>query len=553
MAFCLPKFAAQEFKTKLKSGDINPAMLADMTSKERNQFFSGFLTKEQAAATNALFESKTLLKNQQQGMITWAKTVSGLKEPARKELIDKINKLDKVLTPEEQDRFLADLAAQRLGVGVTADEAAKIAELAQKVNETKGAGDRMDYGRAKVALNNYVADLKLEAGKKTLKEMAESPLTSARDIAGQAKGIVASLDNSAIFNQGWKPMWTNPKIWAKNATETFTDIAKVMGGKNVLDEVMADIVSRPNYDLMKKAKLAVGLSEEVFPPTIAEKIPGIARLYKASETAYTGFLQKTRADIFDKMVDIAEKTGVDLDKNELESIGRMVNSLTGRGDFGNLEGSAVKVADTLLFSPRFLKSQFDVLAQPITGAGGSSFVRKQAAQNLLKMVGGTAVILGIVKSLDPDAVELDPRSSDFGSIKVGNTRFKLGGGLPAVVTLASRLGTLSTKSSTTGKVKELNAGGFGDKTAFDLIIDFFANKASPAAGAVRDLLKGKDFDGNEVALDKSETYPTIAYNIGVPFPIRTYEELAKDPDSANDLLAMIASGLGINVSNYGPR
>lgn len=526
-------------------------MLADMTSKERNQFFQGFLTKEQATATNALFESKTLLKNQQKGMITWAKTVSGLKEPARRELIDKINKLDTVLTPENQEKFLADLAGQRLGVGVTAEEAAKIAELAAKVNKTKAAietgGDRMDYGRAKVALNNYVNDLKQEAGKKTLSEMAGDPLTTARDLAGQTKGITASLDNSAIFNQGWKPMWTNPSIWAKNATETFTDIAKVMGGKNVLDEVNARIVSDPRYDLMKKAKLAVGLSEEVFPPTLAEKIPGIARLYKASETAYTGFLQKTRADIFNKMIDIAEKTGVDLNKNELESIGKLVNSLTGRGDFGKLEGSAVKVADTLLFSPRFLKSQIDVLTQPLTGAGGSNFVRKQAAQNLLKIVGGTATILGIVKALDPDAVELDPRSADFGKIKIGNTRFALGGGLPGVVTLASRLGTASTKSSTTGKVRELNTGAFGQDTAFDVLINFFANKASPSAGVVRDFLRGRDFDGDK------PTVVSSAKNLVTPFPVKTWEELSKDPDSANDLLSMIASGLGINVSNYDSR
>lgn len=551
MSYCLPPFAAEEFKKAVKSGEVNPGKLAAMTSAERHTFFTKFMGEEGALNTNALFESKLLLKNQQQGMITWAKTVSGLRPEVRQEIIDKVMRLDTVLDAKQEADFLADLAAKRLGLEVTAAEANKIAELARKADEAKQAmlegGDRMEYGRARVEFQNYVSELKLEAGKKTVKEMAKDPLGTARDAAGQTKGIVASLDNSAIFNQGWKTMWTNPAIWAKNATQSFADISKTLGGKAVLDEVNADIVSRPNYELMKKAKLAVGLSEEVFPPTIAEKIPGIARLYKASEAAYTGFLQRTRADVFDKMVQIAKETDVELTKEELESIGAMVNSLTGRGGFGKLEGSAVKVADTLLFSPRFLKSQFDVLLHPVTGAGGSNFVRRQASANLLKIIGGTATILGIAKALDPDSVEFDPRSADFGKIKVGNTRFSVGGGLPAVITLASRLGTMSTKSSTSGKERELNAGGYGQDTAFDVVVSFFANKASPVGGIVRDYLKGEDFDGEK------PTVASSAKNLVTPFPVKTYEELAEDPNSANDILALIASGLGINVLNYSPE
>ncbi len=230
--FCLPKFAAQEFKARLKTGEITPAKLMAMDSAQRNAYFAKFLTPEQATATNALFESKVILKNQQQGMINWAKTVSGIKEPTRRELIDRINRLDKVLTPDEEKAFLADLAGTRLGVGVSAKEAQEIARLAKEVNDTKTAietgVDRLDYGRAKVALNNYVTDLKQEAAKKTISERIRDPLGTAKDLTGQTKGIVASLDNSAIFNQGWRTMWTNPVIWAKNATKSFEDIARTM-------------------------------------------------------------------------------------------------------------------------------------------------------------------------------------------------------------------------------------------------------------------------------------------------------------------------------------
>ena len=81
----------------------------------------------------------------------------------------------------------------------------------------------------------------------------------------------------------------------------------------------------------------------------------------ASEVAYTGFLYRMRADIADRYVEIAEKNGVDLtDPLETRSIGRLVNSLTGRGDLGSLE-KVGKQVNTIFFSPKMVKSQFDFL------------------------------------------------------------------------------------------------------------------------------------------------------------------------------------------------
>jgi hypothetical protein len=80
-----------------------------------------------------------------------------------------------------------------------------------------------------------------------------------------------------------------------------------------MKELNADIVSRPNYGLMKKAGLKVyDVNEEAFPTSLPEKIPVLGRFYRATEHAYTAFVQKTRADVFDKYIDIARKSGVNL-------------------------------------------------------------------------------------------------------------------------------------------------------------------------------------------------------------------------------------------------
>jgi len=101
-AWCLLPKEADKFIDKLRSGKINPSELADMTSAERRDFFKQFGGEENAKKINALFESKLLLKNQKAGMITWAKNISGISKPAKRDIISKINRLEKALSPKKE-------------------------------------------------------------------------------------------------------------------------------------------------------------------------------------------------------------------------------------------------------------------------------------------------------------------------------------------------------------------------------------------------------------------------------------------------------------------
>lgn len=554
--FCLMPEAVDRFRTGLKDGTIHPEKLSNMSSEERNKFFEDFVGSTNAKDVNALFESKLLLKNQKQGMITWAKSVAGLKEDARKDLISKISRMDRILDPEDKQQFFKDLASTKLGVNVSQEEAKTIANLSKRVEAERASmengGNRLEFGRAKVALSNYVNDLKVEAQRITASDFKRAPITSAaRKIAripGNAKAINASMDNSAIFRQGWKTLWSNPIIWQRNARKSFGNLVKQFGGKNVVDELNADIVSRPNYDLMVKAKLAVGNLEEAFPTTAPEKIPILGRAYKASEAAYTAFVQKTRADVFDKYIEIAQKSGVDItDETQLKSIGKLVNSLTGRASIGRAEplGNAV---NSVFFSPRFLLSNINTVthAVGIDVATGkiTPFARKVAARNLLKVITGTAAIITIANAIKPGSVELDPRSSDFGKIKVGHTRFDITGGSGSLMTLAARLATTSSKSTVTGQVNKLNSGKFGAQTGLDVFNNFIDNKVSPAAGVLRDIAKGQDTSGNKA------TPANEVKNLFTPIGVQNYLQMKNDPKSANKLLTAIADGMGISANTY---
>lgn len=554
---CLPPKAVDAFKQALVKGKINPEKLAKMTSLERRKLFTDVVGEGNAKWVNSTFETKLLLKNQKQGYLSWAKKVTGVTPEVKRDLISRIQKMDKILDPTEEKAFLQDLAETRLGIGVTVQEAKQIANMSSKLQEAaakqKSDGtfpnneDRLAYGRLKIAMGTYISDLKNNAEKASVKERLKNPTKEVSKLAGLSKSLTATLDNSAIFRQGWKTLWTNPRLWQKNARKTFIDIAKQLGGKDTLKEVQADIVSRPNYRKYEKMKLAIGNVEEEFPSSLPEKIPGLGRVYKASEGAYTGFLYRQRADVADKLLEIAEKSGVNInDKDELLAIGKMINSLTGRGHLGRFEnGEAPAVFNNIFFSIRFLKSNIDTLtAHTLPGSKVTPFVRKQAAINILKIASGTAAILTIVNALRPGSVEWDPRSSDFGKIKVGSTKFDVTGGMGSIAVLAAQLIKNQQKSSGTGIVNDLGTD-LGQQNRTDVVFNFFTNKFSPAAAAVRDFAKGEDFDGNK------PTIASTAKNLFVPLPIKTATN--DDPEKANQLLISIADGLGIATSGKTPE
>ncbi len=546
--FCILPQHADAFLDKVKSGELAPDKLAKMTSEERRAAFAGIMGDAAAEKVNASFESRLLLKSQQKAITEWISKAGKLAPDVKRDLLSRVGRMENVLDPKTSTGFLADLAKQRLGFGVTSEEAANIVKLAKDASDAKAAiatgGDRMDYGRAKVAFGNYTSELR--AGSK-------EPLTVGTALtktAGFIKSVKIIGDLSALLKQGWKTLFSHPEIWGKNALGAFVDMAKEFGGKEMLDEVRADVASRPNAlnGRYQKAHLDVGTTEEAIPSSLPEKIPFVRRFFKATEAGYTGFQYRTRADVFDKYIEIAKESGVDVDdRQQLQSIGKMVNSLTGRGDLGALEPSA-NALNVLFFSPRQLKSNIDFLTAHQFQKDVTPFVRKQAAVNTVKAIAGTAAVLGIAHTIAPGSVEWDPRSSNFGKIKIGNTRFDVSGGMSSILTLGARLATFSSKSTTTGKINKINSGKFGSQTGLDLVNNFLENKLSPAADIVKDLLTQKEFGGEPISVKGEAT------NLA-PFPVSNPIEMAKDPSAspAFILLGTLADALGLSQSTIVPK
>lgn len=564
----------------IKRGEITPERMFNATSKERQAILEPIVGAENVPWVNAALEEKVLLKDQKRGMVSWAKKTAGLTPEARRDLLSKIEKHDRVFDPKTPDEFLESLAEHKLGSAITFEEAKNISELAAKERTAKanipesdpiGSAKRIAYGEKAVAFQDYVHNLKQEAGKigGTLQEKAtwyaKHPIEALYRSAGAAKSLLSTLDNSFFGRQGIKTLYTNPDIWAKGFVKSWGDIGKELKGADAMSPIKADIYSRPNAINGKyaKTKLDIGMtSEEAFPSQALTHVPIFGRVAKAAESAFNGAALRFRADLADRLIQNAERDGVDLqDTAQAESIGKLVNAMTGRGNIGKADVFGKQINATI-FSIKFLKSNFDTLTAHQFQKGVTPFVRKQAATNMLKIAGSLAGIYSFANLMFPGSVELDPRSSTFGKIKVRDTTFDPTGGMGGLATLASRLvptrhngrwGWFQKKRG--GEVYELGTNKYGSKSPLDVFVDFTEGKFAPYAALVRDLLKGEDFAGRKTYVEGHRLVPTprTVYGAHAPIPLQNFEESLKNPNAAPLLVTTILDGLGISANTYSPN
>lgn len=541
--YCLPKQIAENFKKMLVSGEINPLELSNMSSGERRKFFTEFLGENNAKNVNTLFERKLLQKNRTKAMISWAKEVTGIKPEVRRDLVAKIERMAQdpkgnILDPKTEEAFLQDLASSKLGLDVTFEEAQEITRLSGEVTAAKeAAGDmktfdsRIEYGNKLIDMYDYTATLKPPMG--TADQIA--------NVANVPRAIMATLDLSAPGRQGWgmisrKQFWKNLKPMVKSFVS-----------EKAFREIQADIITRPNYRSMKRANLKLtslgdklSEREEAFMTNLLDNLPGV----RGSERAYTGFLSKLRADMYDDFLRKAQLAGEDIaiGSKTTKDLAMVVNNFTGAGKMGKVDQS-VPILNSLFFSPRKIAATVNMF-NPVNYLNPkiSKTARVEAFKNLMGMVGASSTVMGIAHMLGAD-IETDPRSSDFGKVKIGDTRIDVSGGNAGYLTLLSRLATNKTKSTITGITKDLG-GGFGSRTRGDVAVKYLRNKLSPVASFFADWLYGTDAIGAPFEVTKA------IINRLMPIIVSSTIETMKEGDTQGAIIAGIADFVGFGGNTY---
>lgn len=381
------------------------------------------------------------------------------------------------------------------------------------------------------------------------------------EIANIPRALRASFDLSAPFRQGiffiGKPRRFGP---------AFVEMFRDFGSEKAYQALEESIRKRPSFQLMQESGLAItdlesmATREEQFASNLAEKIPVLGHVVRASGRAYSGFLTQLRADIFDDLVARSRSVGLnpDADDKLARSIAGFVNAGTGRGEMTsaitgrvpsgtttNAIEQARGLLNALFFSPKLIASRM-MLMNPLYYARQPGFVRKEALKSALTFVGAGTTVASLA-GLAGAEVGTDARSSDFAKIKFGNTRIDIWGGFQQYARMAAQLYTGKYVSATTGKEFTLGEG-FKPMTRYDILRRQIESKEAPIAAFATNVLKQQDFRGQPVSVANE------AAELFTPLIISDMYELLQDDPSLVPLGALSLFGFGVqNFEKGRPR
>jgi hypothetical protein len=439
------------------------------------------------------------------------------------------------------------------------------------------------------------------------KEMMRNRTTGQRlgDAGWEAWGVLravqSTLDLSFILLQGGaltvSNMWRRPDVVASAFKNMFT----AMNSEKKSEDWLRKIKAQPWYDQAKEAKLAITQPhaeltgrEELFMSDwtrIAWAIAGsplllksraahdkwvAANPFRALERGASAYLDTLRVERYLEGVKMLEARKADINGKEVttqdyKDVADVVNTLTGRASLGALEGFS-KGLTRMFYSPRMWASAI----KTGTPYGLYHFgkmtptARKMALMDMGRFFGttmGVVTLSAIALAGDDDDetyVETDPRSSDFGKIRIGDIRIDPWGGRvqQAVAMTRMTIGGISLfmdkpidaykrgdKTMPLGK-------GFGTPTMFDVGLTMAMNKLSPSASFLVEAARttiGKD--GKRYSkYDKDPYVFKDEFNERLmPLYVGTVGDLMQeDPGALEGFLAFYGL-LGGGVSVYGQK
>lgn len=372
----------------------------------------------------------------------------------------------------------------------------------------------------------------------------QKAISAVREVLNTSRALKTSLDLSAVLRQGGLIAFGHPI----RALKSFPDMLRAFGSEKGTFKAMRNIVERPNAPRYAQSKLyisdpnttSLSKMEEVYMSRFSDKIP----LVGASQRAYITFLNKLRADSWDAMATSLAKNG-NPTALEANAISNYINVATGRGTLDGLSKAAVGL-NTIFFAPRYVASRFEYLAgQPLYKgtARTRSLIAKEYARTLIG--------LGLVYTLGKMAgamIETDPRSSDFGKMKFGNTRVDPMAGLSQTSVLESRIAAGATKTST-GKIVSIRGDKvpYGTGNTADVIARFLRSKLAPIPGAGLDIATGKNVVGQSV------TPQTVGVGLVTPLALSDIYSAMQDQGIDKGTALGLLSIFGMGLQTYQPK
>ena len=315
-----------------------------------------------------------------------------------------------------------------------------------------------------------------------------------------SRSIKTSLDLSATLRQAGIPLLAHP---SKFARKMFMAQMRALRNEATAHAMQEQIFNHPKTPFAIKAGLFLNKQdaakpsekEEIYMDEWVKRTPGVA----ASARAYTVGLNSIRISYFNHLVETLGRGG-QVTEAEAKHIAYWVNRATGRGSlaqFGDTGGT------TVFFAPRWVQSRFAVLSgYPIFGAPSPrlrKMIAKEYARSMTGFLGLAAMVGGAfaLTAGDDDEVSfsLDPKSTDFMKIKVGDTRIDLTAAISSPIVFLTRIlgGKKTTQSGdVVSLVEDVKYGG---DTIPIILLRYLRSKLSPPIAAAINARQGENVVG----------------------------------------------------------
>ena len=381
---------------------------------------------------------------------------------------------------------------------------------------------------------------------------SQSFVENIMEVFNLPRALMASFDFSAVLRQGLPLGIANPL----KAVNAFKDMMKYGFNQNKADDFMASLLDSEHYGLAKKSKLYIAkpnaklsAREELYASRLANKIPHV----RISGNLYNIYLNSLRMQVFEGMTEKLLKEGYDPEtengKRLWEDMARFINNITGRGTLIGLtnetNASVGAFMSTVFFAPNYMISRFNILGNLLTGYGFyHPRVRRMALATLGSYI-GTGWLILFLMDLAGLEVEYDPRSSDFGKIRVGDTRLDMWAGFSQVARILSLTATSTSKSIFTKEIVPLNQPGYMKPTVLDYWGRFVRGKFSPVAGIAA------DFASREKGVRKQVNWPGLSFEDEVYFQNVVGENMTVAEKAINSVVPLVFSDMVDIYENQG--
>ena len=337
----------------------------------------------------------------------------------------------------------------------------------------------------------------------------------AMDVVGLPRALRASMDMSAPLRQGIL-LIGRPKEFFGAMKPMF----RAFGNENYAQKMISSLREDPYYkqavdsglELTDLSNITLAANPEEYfarlPSLIGNTALGAG--VKASERAYTVYLNKLRFDYFKKAAQEWESMGpTAYNSKNLTDLASFLNLATGRGKLPKDLARISPIMNMALFAPKFTYSRFaapgafikrtvdlvrkdpSTLANPakLQELYNGDVVLKEMAHNFRNFMGLGLGALGVAKLAGLD-IEYDPRSTNFGRVKIGNTKFDMWAGYQPLVRYMAQIITGERKTG---------IGQIAEAGRLDTATRLFRSKESPVLGLLHDIYSGQTFVGDEVS------------------------------------------------------